>query len=393
MSMAVSFVCCKADQNLEGIWKTLYDKGSENFKQVIDDKEKYELQIRYTEIKRDENNNPLFRNHGFNLDSTHYFYPASTVKMQVAVLALEKLKDLRSQGYNVNKDTPLHILTNRKAQTSATSDSTSHNLQPSIGHYIKKIFAVSDNDAYVRLYEFLGRDYINKKLLEKAIFTNSRIVTRVGISGFSYEENAFTNPYCLLSDTDTLYHQAGQKSTGNYIQELHSTIKGIGYYNDSLETVVMEAFDMREKNFISLQDHERTLQRIFFPEFFKIEQRFNIEIEDYTFLRTCMHTLPRQWKFPEYNPEEYYDAYVKFFVYGDTKENIPSHIKIYNKVGYAYGTLTDIAYIQDTLANKEFFLCATLLVNENKIFNDGIYEYDSIGIPFLAELGRLLLED
>jgi hypothetical protein len=33
---------------------------------------------------------------------------------------------------------------------------------------------------------------------------------------------------------------------------------------------------------------------------------------------------------------------------------------------------------------------ATLLVNKNKIFNDGIYEYDEIGIPFLAELGRKL---
>jgi hypothetical protein len=31
-----------------------------------------------------------------------------------------------------------------------------------------------------------------------------------------------------------------------------------------------------------------------------------------------------------------------------------------------------------------------LNIQKNKIFNDGIYEYDSIGFPFLAELGRQL---
>ena len=33
---------------------------------------------------------------------------------------------------------------------------------------------------------------------------------------------------------------------------------------------------------------------------------------------------------------------------------------------------------------------ATILVNKDGIFNDDAYEYDEIGIPFLAELGRAL---
>ncbi len=33
---------------------------------------------------------------------------------------------------------------------------------------------------------------------------------------------------------------------------------------------------------------------------------------------------------------------------------------------------------------------ATLLVNKDGIFNDNAYEYDEIGIPFLAQLGREL---
>ena len=75
-------------------------------------------------------------------------------------------------------------------------------------------------------------------------------------------------------------------------------------------------------------------------------------------------------------------------MYGDTKADIPDTIKIYNKVGFAYGTLTDCAYITDTKNRAEFMLTATILVNKDGIFNDDQYEYDEVGIPFLAELGR-----
>ena len=38
----------------------------------------------------------------------------------------------------------------------------------------------------------------------------------------------------------------------------------------------------------------------------------------------------------------------------------------------------------------EFFLTATVFVNKNQIFNDNVYEYDELGIPFLAEVGRAI---
>ena len=49
----------------------------------------YETQIIYTQIDRDENNTPRFTAHHFNVDEYRYFYPASTVKMPTAVVALE----------------------------------------------------------------------------------------------------------------------------------------------------------------------------------------------------------------------------------------------------------------------------------------------------------------
>jgi hypothetical protein len=57
-------------------------------------------------------------------------------------------------------------------------------------------------------------------------------------------------------------------------------------------------------------------------------------------------------------------------------------------VGYAYGYLTDNAYIIDTKNNIEYILTATIHVNANEIYNDDAYEYETLGIPFLAALGR-----
>jgi hypothetical protein len=57
-------------------------------------------------------------------------------------------------------------------------------------------------------------------------------------------------------------------------------------------------------------------------------------------------------------------------------------------VGWAYGFLTDVAYIVDFETGVEFFLAATIHVNEDGVFNDDNYEYESVGLPFMANLGR-----
>ncbi len=63
---------------------------------------------------------------------------------------------------------------------------------------------------------------------------------------------------------------------------------------------------------------------------------------------------------------------------------------IFNKVGDAYGYLTDVAYVMDTKNNIEFMVAATIHVNGNGVFNDGVYEYASKGFPFFKDLGNLI---
>ena len=109
-------------------------------------------------------------------------------------------------------------------------------------------------------------------------------------------------------------------------------------------------------------------------------------------LYRTMSMLPRECEFPQYDSDRYYDSYVKFFIFGDSKEPMPAGVRIFNKVGLAYGYLTDNAYIVDFERGVEFLLTAVVAVNENGIFNDGQYEYDEVGLPFLAEIGRVVYE-
>src|SRR5258708_40352566 len=72
----------------------------EQFSYFINRKDILEIQIIYTQITRDANNRPTFSSFYFNVDSSRYFYPASTVKLPLALLSLEKLNQLHVTGLN-----------------------------------------------------------------------------------------------------------------------------------------------------------------------------------------------------------------------------------------------------------------------------------------------------
>jgi hypothetical protein len=71
---------------------------------------------------------------------------------------------------------------------------------------------------------------------------------------------------------------------------------------------------------------------------------------------------------------------------------MPQAVRVFNKVGWAYGFLTDVSYVVDFKNNIEYMLAATIYVNEDGILNDNKYEYESIGHPFLYQLGKTIYQ-
>ena len=101
-----------------------------------------------------------------------------------------------------------------------------------------------------------------------------------------------------------------------------------------------------------------------------------------------MSQLPRETSRPDYRDKP--DNYCKFLMYGDRDDSrIPENIRIFNKIGLAYGFTIDNAYVIDFENKIEFLLAAVLYTNENQTLNDGIYEYDSVAFPFFGKLGRM----
>ncbi|UWX55934.1 class A beta-lactamase-related serine hydrolase [Maribacter litopenaei] len=353
------FFSCSNPPIHDNILETALRSNNPKIKRVMDSLDQFEVQIRYTKIDR-KNDSVFFTDYDFQVDESNYFYPASTVKFPIAVLALEHL----------NKTDTL----NREVRYYVEGDT----LESTFSKDILQIFTVSDNLANNRLVELLGQDAINKSLVEKGIGP-LRISHRLGY----LSEDLETKPLIIyLNDSSTAMTVPTLNSPPKPL-DLNKVKKGSGYYEDG--NLIEEPFDFSLKNYYSIKAQHDVLKRVIFPEHFIPNQQFELSQEQKAFLLKAMKTLPRN---AGYDPEEFYDGYCKFFIYGDTKETIPSTMEIYNKVGFAYGTLTDCAYIKDTKNKVDFMLTATILVNKDGIFNDDAYEYEEIGIPFLAELGR-----
>ncbi len=342
---------------------TVLNSGNPIIRKVMDEPEQYELQVLFSRIHR-QRDSIYFTDFNFQLDDRNYFYPASTVKFPIAALALEKLYETdsldRQTRYFVEGDTMVTTFAND----------------------ISRIFAISDNEANNRLMEFLGQDSINIRLKRKGVGP-VRISHHLGV----HTDELLTKPLLIyINDSTTAPTKALLNSAAQPL-ELQNTSKGKGHYDE--DSLYMEPFDFSLKNYYPLKSQHEVLKRVIFPKSFPEHQRFNLSEEQRNFLLNTMKAVPREAGFDE---KEYYDSYCKFFLFGDKRDRIPEHIKIYNKVGFAYGTLTDCAYIYDTQTGVEFLLSATILVNRDGIFNDNIYEYEETGIPFLAALGRGLYE-
>lgn len=102
--------------------------------------------------------------------------------------------------------------------------------------------------------------------------------------------------------------------------------------------------------------------------------------------------MPRESKSPAYDTLNYRDTYVKFLYYGAEKGKSEPDIRIFNKVGDAYGFLIDGAYFADFTNHIEFLLSAVIYCNSDEIFNDDKYDYEIIGLPFMKNLGRVIYE-
>ncbi len=346
---------------------------------ILRKKDQYKVQIIYTQINRNENNKPNFKNFEFNVNN-QYFYPASTVKFPLTILTLQRLNELKDKG--INRTTTINFGAEFSGQTSTTTEPQSENNNPTLENYIKQILLVSDNESFNRLYEFLGQEYINHQLHQKG-YQQTQIRHRLNIF-LTNEENAATNPVKFLDkEGKTIYSEPVKISKFNF--EDRSDSVGKAYYKNG--KLVNEPMDFSSKNRMPLHEFHSIVQNLVFPS----AKSFKISDDDRKFLLKYMSMFPQESHFPTYDKEKY-DAVAKFLFYGAEKDKKPKHIRIFNKVGNAYGQLTDSIYFTDFDSNIEFLLSATIYCNKDETLNDDKYDYETIGFPFMKRLGKIFYE-
>lgn len=157
---------------------------------ILNHPEKYRCQVVYVQINRDQKNIPHFTYYYYRHLPREYWNPASTVKLPVAALALQKLNDINVSG--VDKFTTIQFDSSYEKQTTAYNDPGSESGLPSVAHYIKRAFLISENDPYNRLYQFIGQETINRNL-HKMGYKDARII-RQFIPGLT-EDQIYTRTY------------------------------------------------------------------------------------------------------------------------------------------------------------------------------------------------------
>ena len=352
---------------------------------VLSKPETYRYQIIYTQINRDKNNKPVLKNYYYNVDAGRYFNPASVVKMPLAFLSLEKLNDIKTKG--VNKYTTILYDSAYGRQSKVMADNTAENGLPSIAHYIRKAFLISDNDAYNRMYEFVGQQTTNRRLHNMG-YPDTRITRR--FVRMSMDQNRHTNPVRFIDKNGKLIYSQPMEINKDSFDFSHIYKMGKAHMNAD-DSLINEPIDFTTANNFPLEDMQQVLQSVIFPASVKPNQRFRLTRDDYEFLYRFLSQFPSETNFPKYDTSQYYDSYVKFF-FRSPSHTMPQHVRVFNKVGWAYGCLTDVSYVADFKNKVEFMLAVTVYVNSDGVLNDNKYDYDDIGWPFLYKVGQAIYQ-
>lgn len=371
-----------AQQSQSTFLADLMHSRSDWFSPVLANPAVFEVQILYTRIDRDEQNRPSFTTYSYRENAPRYFYPASTIKFPMILLALEKINRLNIKA--LTRDTPMFHESSWKGQPAITRDSTSADGWPSAAHYAKKILVVSDNPAFNRLYDFVGPAEANAALASKGYRT--RIRHRLSGS-FTPEENRKTNAVFFKHKDSVVYRQPVLTSVA--VPQATPVLRGKGHYDGG--KLIRKPMNFAGKNIMTLRDGHDMIRAVVFPESMPASKRFLLTQEDRQFLLKYMSQYPRETPYPAYHQDTTLtDNWVKYFL--PAKADSAGNIRIFNKVGLAYGYVSDHSYFVDFSRKIEFLLSAVILTNKDGIFNDNRYEYDEVAFPFMQNLGRLICE-
>ncbi len=318
-------------------------------------------------------------------DARQYFYPASSIKLCGAIAALLKLNEHnRKQGTAVGLHSRWVIEPRFVGDQRVEVDAS--NLVDgvlTVEHALKKLFLVSDNAAYNHCFDLCGQDGINTAMWAGG-FASTRMWHRLSESR-TLAENAVTRTV-KVGEVAFTAREAAAKLQNDLWHELDV---GTGYKNG--ESVVATPMSFAQKNAILLQDLQDVLIEVVRPEIDTGKRGFpELTREQRAFVVSSLGQLPSESGNPKFDATKVPDHFCKFVLRGITDVVPPPWLRIYDKIGRAYGFSIENAWVEDRRTGRGFFLAIVLYTNPDGVLNDDQYAYATIAEPFLNAAGRAI---
>jgi hypothetical protein len=352
--------------------------------QVIRESSKYNFQLVLSVYDYKNGKDTLY--HFYLNRDQYYFSPASLIKFPLALIAAEKLTSLKnSHGISINDSVSI---------TSCSCDKSTEfyikNTKPTTFKQVyDELFVMSNNSAYNFLFDFIGRDYANKRFKSLGfdrILMNNRFYGGCSeeenkkFGGISFYKNSHEKILSLPCETSTInwkHDSSWPNTAGKFIVQNKKIVSGSKKYTSG--------------NYVSLTDAH--LMLVEFIEDFnrpKNQRKFNIDDDIRIAIYNAMGTYPSEMLSSNYKTENIPDTYYKFFLDPKSMNTAHENLRIYNKVGIAGGYISDVSFIEDRRIGLRYFLSGSMHAKKDGIIGNSNYSYYDIGIPAFRKIGELV---
>lgn len=358
-------------QFTDSIQKIIDTDTSLIFKEVFSNPKFYRLKIIFTQVSTDSKGNKTLSTWHYRDTVKDYYYPASLAKISLALTSMQFMNERKA--FNPDLSDSLIDLSSSVRKRTIYDD-------------MMLMLSSSDNIAFNRLYNMIGCKYININLLKKK-YLNTIIIHRFEAGGTNYHQTALPV---------TVFDKNRKPVYSHYADYMYSPIRhgfndsliGIGYcLNDSL---ILKPKSFKFHNYVDIRDVHDMMISLKYPNLLN-RTPFNITENQRNQIIGFLKMSPLHPNIAEYSDTSiFHPNFLRFILFGRDKNISYPNIEYYNKSAMAYGSLADCCYLKDSTNNVEFFLSIYMYLNYDGVLNDDVYEYESIGLPFMKRFGELI---
>ncbi len=366
-------------RDLEALLRTKPD----DFRTVLAAQRQHRLQILLAEPVTAADGKVTLRRSRFG-DPRQYFYPASTVKLGAAVAALLELQRLSRE-----QDDAFTMDAKWRALPRFPGDAVDPPWIP-IADDLRAMLIVSDNPPYNRCFELLSQKGLNETLWSAGL-SSARMWHRLS-EPRTVEEHRLTRHLAIQQGDTSLAiapREAGAKLDNSAFTELQ-----VGASHMRGKERIDQPMSFADKNAISLEDLQDMLAMVVRPDIDLGKRGFpELSVTSRAFLIEQLGAYPRECPSPEYDEKKHPDEYCKFLLPGLRRVVPADSLRVYAKIGLAYGFAIENSYVENVATGRGFFVAAVIYVNADGCIGDDRYEYESVADPFFASLGEALARE